>query len=194
MLLYVILSNIMSSNISFNVCFFGTCYTTTTVSVTTAYRNSPIIIDGLSGSRYEAGTIKTFPCGKMFCAHCFDWKLFNANNRVYSVRNGGELVYHGLVCQECIERVENGEGWVEGTRFADLCHKDWPWEIKYEINNRIAAKTIKKWQRFVQLRKERRILVRDVALVVSRKIEKCNVTPVLDAVVQQFNELHCLCN
>lgn len=187
----------MSSNNIANVCFFGTAYKTTTPSVISTYRNSQVVVDGLSRSRYENGTIKTFPRGKLFCDHCWDWKMFDANNRVYSVRNvlhGSKLAYNGLVCEECIERVDNGEGWVDGVRFSELCHKDFPWEMKIEAKNRIAARAIKKWKKYVQLRKERRLLVRDVSMVVSRKIEHCNLTPVLDAVVQQFNELHCLCN
>jgi hypothetical protein len=182
-----------------DVCFFGTAYKTKRLSVVDAFNKSTIRVDGIDSCWIQNGTIKTMPCGKLLCAHCNYFKHFDAFNRVFSVRNfynGGELLIDGLICQECFvsEEIQN----MEEVRFAELCHEDAGWELKLKAKEcqktRNAKKCVLKWRKFVQLRKERRRLVRDVSLVFARKVENCNPAPVLDAVVKQFNEMHCMCN
>lgn len=180
------------------VCFFGTAYKTTRMSVVDAYNKTRIRVCGVDGCRVQHGTIKTYPQGFMICSLCDCVRRFDANNKVYSVRNGhgsGELLIDGLVCQNCYysDEVQN----IQGARFAELCHEDTAWIIQKKSKEyqdaRYAEKCVKKWRSFVQLRKERRRLVRDVSLVLARKVENCNPTPVLDVVVRQFNEMHCMC-
>lgn len=181
------------------VSFFGTAYKTTRLSVVDAFRRSTIRVDGIDSCWMQNGTIKTMPCGKLLCAHCNHFKQFDAFHRVFSVRNGfdgGELLIDGLVCHECFasDEIQN----IQGARFAELCHEDSAWELKLKAKERedarYAKKYVQKWRKFVELRKERRRLVRDVSLVFARKVDNCNSEPILDAVVKQFNELHCMCN
>lgn len=181
------------------VSFFGTAYKTTRLSVVDAFNKSTIIVDGIDSCWMQEGKIKTMPKGVLFCAHCNSLKHFDAFHRVFSVRNGfdgGELLIDGLICHECFasEEIQN----IEEARFAELCHEDAAWELKLKAKEcqktRYAEKCVKKWRKFVELRKERRQLARDISLVFARKLDNCNPTPILDVVVKQFNEMHCLCN
>lgn len=176
-----------------SVCFLRKAYKTKMPSVAKAFCNSTIDVDGIHCVVRSGHTIKTIPYGMLLCAHCNTYNVFNANRMVYSVRNGwggGELIMNGLICEDCVSSDEIK--CYDNARFTALCHEDYLWDIKKEAQSRLMSKFVKKWQKYVKLRKERRDCIRNVSFVMTRKLDSCNVTRFLDVILKQFNIIHCM--
>lgn len=171
----------------------GSAYEINRPSVVEAYHLTTIFCDGIHRTKNRLGSIRTYPFGRVFCACCNTWKYFDADRPVWAVRDGwggGELLIEGLVCDEC----SNSDDivYIPGVRQAPLVHEESLWEIKRTCNNRNASKVIRQWKKFVKLQKERKETALMVAMVCNKMIKNCNITPILDSVISQFNGMHSL--
>jgi hypothetical protein len=169
----------------------GSGYQITRPSVVDAYKLTTILCDGIDCVRMRSSSIRVFPYGRVFCACCYQWKCFDVDKPVWAVRDGhgaGELLVDGLICEDCSNSDNISK--MDGARLAPLVYEESVWDIKKECRQRTVSKVIKQWRRFVSLQKERREMALMVAMVCNKMIENCNVTPILNSIIRQFNEMH----
>lgn len=124
----------------------------------------------------EDGSIVSYPVGRFFCMMCEHWVNIDEHEHAHAARTCLGLCYPSLVCADCLSApLFNGFG----VQFAPLCSDECAQLYRVRMARASAKRYGNIWRKTITQRKERRMIARELSLVLMRHIPNIQVNYIL---------------
>lgn len=134
-----------------------------------------------------------WPSGKLHCACCNKWKDFDYHNAGSTCYDDlGNTKYDTLICWGCaVELMDVPNVYFGALEHTEVCEK-----MRDDAVKASTSRILKKWKKFVQVKKQRREMIRSICLLAKRTFEETGTNhsfgPILSNVLEKYNAEHCL--